>query len=161
MLLRSLAIALYRDKTGRRVYDPAVSNEDKGTGYICVARPKRKHPDIRSITNLYKIGYSTSRPAKRIKKASKELTYLMADVDVVLIFKCFNLNVHKLEHLLHTFFVRACPDIEMVDAQGNFYKPKEWFVVPLRVIKEAIDLVIEGKITSHRYDYRSGEILIK
>ena len=58
--------------------------------------------------NLFKIGYSKTDVEERIKNAEKEPTYLMAPVIIKGVWKCYNMNPQKFEHLLHTFFGNSC-----------------------------------------------------
>ena len=71
----------------------------------------------------------------------------MADVEVVCTYKVYNVNVHKLENLIHTFFHTAQFQVEVGDA-----KPEEWFVVPLPIIREAIARFIDGSIIDYTYN---------
>ena len=61
---------------------------------------------IASINNLYKIVYSTVSVMDRIKNATKEATYLKAEVQLISTFQCYNMNTHKFENLLHRFTKR-------------------------------------------------------
>jgi hypothetical protein len=107
MLLRSLSAELY--KNGRRVTENrdkiteqlhkslgAISDEDKESGFIYVLKSLSSDPRVSSIADLYKIGYSKDSVEDRIKNAVKEPTYLMAEVEYVAGWKCFNMNTQKL-----------------------------------------------------------------
>jgi len=59
---------------------------------------------ISTKRNLYKIGFSATPVEDRIKNRETDPTYLMAKVKIVETFKCFNVNPHKLEQLIHEFF---------------------------------------------------------
>lgn len=151
MLLRSLATELYKDETGRRILAKAedaldsmmgIAEDDQATGYIYILQSLSTNPDIRVINNLYKIGYATNSVEKRIANAEKEPTYLMAKVHHLSSYKCFNMNAQKFENLLHTFFGKACLDIEVADSNGKMCKPREWFVAPLKAVEMAIQLLI-------------------
>lgn len=167
MLLRSLATELYKDETGRRILDhhdkaledlELIKEDDKQTGYIYILRSLSKQPEIASIANLYKIGYSTTPVEERVKNAAKEPTYLMAPVKIVTAFQCYNLNPQKLEHLLHTFFGTACLAVEVVDAEGKKSMPREWFIAPLHVIETTVELLINGEIVHYKYDQQTRTI---
>lgn len=147
MLLRSLASGLY--KNGRRIVA-------KETGYIYVAQSLSDHPQIASLKNLYKIGYATTSVKKRLRNTEKSSTYLYAPVELVAEFTCYNINPQKLEFLLHRFFSSCCLYVQI-----NGDMPREWFIVPLPVIKQAIDLLLDGTITSYRYDYEAEEIRLR
>lgn len=170
MLMRSLSAELYKD--GRRVTDSnenlkkellerfnTITKEDKETGYIYVLKSKSKNRDIASISNLYKIGFSTITVEERIKNAENEATYLMAPVKVIMSYKCYNMNVAKLETLLHNFFRKSCLDVEVIDKNGERHKPREWFIAPLEVIEEAIKLIINGQIINYKYDSITQKIV--
>lgn len=81
-----------------------VNSEDQKTGYIYVLKSKSTDANINSMRNLYKIGYSKNKVEERIKNAEKEATYLMAIVEIMASWKCFNMNTQKFENLVHTFF---------------------------------------------------------
>lgn len=172
MLLRSLAASLYKD--GRRVTEStinmtngifgnfnSVTDDDNETGYIYILKSKSKDKKIKSISNLYKIGFSTTSVEDRIKNAEYEPTYLMSKVVIVETYKCYNINVNKFESLLHNFFGESCLDIEVVDKSGNIHKPREWFIVPLDVIQEAINLIINGQILNYKYNCHEQKIVYK
>lgn len=159
LLLRSLARELYRD--GRRVTEHDdhlldnfhnITDEDKETGFIYVLRSLSDKPEIKSIENLYKIGFSKTSPEERIKNASQDPTYLMAPVSIVTAFKCFNMNPQKLEQLLHTFFGSACLNVDVFDGEGKRYIPREWFIAPISIIEQAINFVMNGEIINYRYN---------
>jgi len=159
MLLRSLARELYKD--GRRVTENVdhlmddlknISSDDDQTGFIYILKSLSTHPDIASIPDLHKIGFSTVPVEDRIKNAADDPTYLMANVHVVETFECFNLNPQKLELLLHRFFAKVCLEVDVFDGDGKRYTPREWFIAPLAIIEEAIELVISGEIIGCKYD---------
>ncbi len=168
MLLRSLATELYKDETGRRILDhhekalealEQIQAEDEKTGYLYVLQSLSKETDIASIKNLFKIGYSTVPVQERIKNASEEPTYLMAPVKVIALFECYNLNPQKFELLLHTFFGKACLNVDIFDKAGKRFSPREWFVAPLHIIEAAANMLINGEIVNYRYDPDTSGIL--
>lgn len=159
LLLRSLARNLYKD--GRRITEHEdrlmddlnnITDEDGQTGFIYILRSLSTDPQIASLENLYKIGFSTTPVGERVKNAAEDPTYLMAPVKIVETFECFNLNPQKLELLLHRFFGKVCMDADVFDRNGKRYTPREWFTVPLPVIEEAIELIISEKIIDYVYD---------
>ena len=161
MLLRSLATELYKDETGRRMLDPTeralealelIQAEDKKSGYLYVLQSLSTVPEIAGLKNLFKIGYSTVPVPERIKNAAEEPTYLMAPVKVVEVFECYNLNPQKFELLLHTFFGKACLNVDVYDKQGKRFSPREWFIAPLHIIEAAANMLINGDIVNYRYD---------
>ena len=129
-----------------------VNEEDQETGWIYILKSKSSHPEIANKKDLYKIGYSTTPVNHRIKNASKEPTYLLADVDIVSSYKTYNLNAQKFEHLVHRFFSEVCLNVDIHDAKGRRITPREWFVVPLPIIDKAISLILSGEIVNWAYD---------
>lgn len=170
MLLRSLATELYKDETGRRILDKGdkaldellnITRDDQKSGYIYILKSLSSEPEIGSVNNLYKIGYSTTPVKQRIANAENEPTYLMAPVQLVSEFECYNMKAHKFEGLLHTFFGHSCLDIKVADHKGIAHTPREWFIAPLPCIKQAIQMLITGDIVNYRYDAVIQEILEK
>lgn len=137
-----------------------ITDEDKGTGYIYVLSSKSIDPKILEIKNLYKIGYSTTPVEVRIKNAVKQPTYLMAPVNIEAEYKTFNLNTQKFEYLLHTFFDSSRLRMDVYDDKGLRHSPREWFIVPIHIIDEAINLLIRGDILNYRYDHELEAIVL-
>ena len=106
---------------------------------------------IADQSDLYKIGYSSSSVEERIKSAKHEPTYLIALVQIVTSFECYNLNPQKLELILHKFFGHVCLEVDVFDRNCKRHTPREWFLAPLPVIEEAMRLVITGEITGFKY----------
>lgn len=129
-----------------------VDKEDEESGWIYILKSKSNNPKITSINNLYKIGFSTVPIKERIKNASKEPTYLMADVSILGSYKCFNMNTHKFEQLIHRFFAEVCLNVDVYDDKKRRITPREWFVVPLPIIEKVIPLIADGEILKYRYD---------
>lgn len=165
MLLRSLATELYKDESGRRVIpsevDFELNEDDKSSGFIYVLSSESEDSRIKSIPNLFKIGYATTPVAKRIANARNEPTYLMAPVSIVAEYECYNMNTQKFENLIHTVFKNVCLDIEVVDLTGTVCKPREWFSVPLDQVNRAIELVVNGQIVNYRYNMKANLLELK
>ena len=166
MLLRSLgkrlkaAGKMVTSKIGEELKGlTQITDEDEATGFIYILKSKSEDDKIKSIENLYKIGFSTTDVKERIRNAENEPTYLMAPVTLVSAFQCFNMNPHKLEQLLHKFFGKACLDIEIEGKDGQKHTPREWFVAPLDIIDKSIELILTGEIVNYRYDYESEMIV--
>ena len=138
-----------------------IDKEDKQNGYIYILKSLSHEDVIVTKKDLYKIGFSTTAIETRIKNAKQDPTYLMADVQIVSAFEVYNVNPHKLEQLIHKFFSNSCLDIDIFDEKGNVHKPREWFIAPLEVIEEAIELIINGKIIDYRYDAVIDKIVVK
>ena len=166
MLLRSLSAELYKD--GRRVTaheDHQLDNfnniteEDEEVGFVYVLKSKSENEEIRSIQNLYKIGYSRTDVLERIKNAEKQPTYLMAAVDYVAGWKCYNMNPQKFEQLIHNFFGSSCLEVDVFDANGKRHTPREWFIAPIHVIEQVVELIINGKVIEYKYDAETMSII--
>jgi hypothetical protein len=168
MLLRSLATELYKDETGRRILDKSdkaldellnVTRDDQKSGYIYILKSLSSEPEIREVNNLFKIGYSTTPVKQRIANAENEPTYLMAPVQLVSEFECYNMKANKFEGLLHTFFGNSCLDVKVADHKGIAHIPREWFIAPLPCIKQAIQMLITGDIVNYRFDAITQDIV--
>jgi hypothetical protein len=169
ILQRSLAAELYKD--GKRITESInehptifaqINNCDAETGYIYVAKSKSENPQITPYKNLYKIGFSKVEPHIRLKNCDSDPTFLMANAALVSTYKCYNLNPQKLEQFLHTFFGSACLDIDVILPPHNKrYSPREWFVVPIDIIDQAINLLIAGTISNFIYEKETQQILRK
>ena len=134
------------------------SSEDKQNGFIYILKSKSQNDRIVTKRNLYKIGFASQNVNERIKNAKNETTYLMADVEVVAVYECFNMNSKKLEQLLHKFFGESCLNIEIFDKKGEPHYPREWFIAPLNIIDKVISILINGEIIDYRYNPQVEEI---
>lgn len=161
LLLRSLQRALYKDEVSRRVSDPgagplfsgATEDGDAASGTIYVLRSKSDNPVVAAHRDvLHKIGVTGSDVAKRIANAKLDPTFLMSDVEVVATYELYNVNRTKLENVIHRVFGPAQLDVEIKDRFGNPVIPREWFLVPLFIIDEAVGRIRDGSITGYRYD---------
>jgi hypothetical protein len=166
MLLRSLSAELYKDgkilsQLNEEIEDGLgqISKEDELNGYIYILKSKSDDEIIRNIENLYKIGYSSIAVDERIKNAKNEPTYLMADVIKVASYRCYNMNTQKLELLLHQFFGNSCLNIKIVGNDEEYHTPREWFIAPLEVIKQAVLMIENEEIIYYKYDEESQEIV--
>lgn len=160
-LLRSFQRALYKDETGRRITDPSLGPlfgqeseaDDLESGTIYVLRSKSDHPTVAANRDLvHKIGVTGASVEQRIAGAKDAPTFLMADVEVVATYQLFNINRSRLETLIHRVFEPARLDIEIIDRFGKPVVPREWFLVPLFVINEAVEKIRDGSIVDFRYD---------
>ena len=124
-----------------------ITEDDHPQGWIYVLRSRSTDERIASVENLYKIGFTTMPVEQRIRNARNESTYLMADVEVMSTYRVYNVDVHKLESLIHNFFDTARFYITVGDAE-----PEEWFVVPLPLIREAIAKFMDGRIVDYTYN---------
>lgn len=135
-----------------------VKEEDLKTGWVYILKSQSTNPEIANIKDLYKIGFSSVPIDERIKNAKNESTYLFAEVKKVKNYCCYNINADKLEQLLHRFFAATCLNIDLFDERGQRINPREWFVVPLDVIEEAIELILNGTIVNYKYDVENKKI---
>lgn len=172
MLYRSLEKALYQD--GYIVTDTeaetharfragfaGVNETGTQTGVIYVLRSLSSNPAILELPYLYKIGFSSQAIAQRLKNAAQEPTYLLAEVEVVAEYQTYDLNPQKLEWLLHTLFAEACLNLDIFDAAGQRHSPREWFVVPLTVIDQAIRLLLTEQIAHYQYDAVGQHLVLR
>jgi len=125
----------------------------EASGTIYVLRSKSQHPVVAENRDvLHKIGVTSGKVERRIANAKIDPTFLMADVEVVATYELYNINRTKLENLIHRIFDAARLDIEIKDRFGNPVVPREWFLVPLFVIDEAVEKIKDGTISNHIYD---------
>lgn len=161
LLRRSMQRALYKDDAGRRVSDPTAgplftgqtNDGDEASGTIYVLRSKSQHPEVTKNRDvLHKIGVTSGKVERRIANSKNDPTFLMADVEIVATYELFNINRSKLENLIHRIFDAARLDIKIKDRFGKPIVPREWFLVPLFVIDEAVEMIKDGTISNHIYD---------
>jgi hypothetical protein len=74
-------------------------------------------------------------------------------------YKLSNISRVKLENLIHLIFDPARLDIEIKDRFGNPITPREWFLVPVFVIDEAVERIKDGTITGYRYDPKKAALV--
>ena len=167
LLRRSLQRALYKDDTGRRLSEPDMGPlfggesepDDIQSGTIYVLRSLSDHPFVAAHRELiHKIGVTGGKVETRIAGADKDATYLLADVEIVASYKLHNLNRTKLENIFHRLFNAAQIDLTITDRFGNPVKPREWFLVPLHVIDEAVRRIQDGSITHVMYDPKTARL---
>lgn len=168
LLRRSLQRALYKDDTGRRLTDPdmgplfgdASESDDIESGTIYVLRSLSGHPFVAEHRELiHKIGVTGGKVEARIAGAEKDATYMLAGVEVVAAYKLHNLNRTRLENIFHRLFGAVQLDLTIEDRFGNPVKPREWFLVPLHVIDEAVEHIRNGTITEMLYDPKSARLV--
>ena len=168
LLRRSLQRALYKDDTGRRLTDtdmgPLFGNspepDDIESGTIYVLRSQSTHPFVTEHRELiHKIGVTGGKVETRIAAAAKDATYLLADVEIVATYKLHNLNRTRMENIFHRLFGAAQIDVAIDDRFGNPVRPREWFLVPLHVIDEAVERIRDGSITDMVYDPTTAQLV--
>jgi hypothetical protein len=168
LLLRSLQRALYKDKAARRLTEPDAGplfsstweEDDIESGTIYVLRSLSNHPFVAEHRELiHKIGVTGGKVEPRIANAAHDATYLLADVEVVATYKLAGINRTKLENLLHRIFAPALLDLTIHDRFGQPVRPREWFLVPLHVIDEAVQHIRDGSITGVVYDLKKARLV--
>lgn len=170
LLMRSLQKALWKDELGRRLVKPDVGplfrdsfeEGDLESGTIYVLRSRSEHPFIKENRHIiHKIGVTGSDLKSRIANAPTDPTFLLAEVEVVATYKLAGIDRNKFEKLLHRIFSKAQLDLAIKDRFGNPVKPREWFMLPLNVINEAIERIRDGSITEMVYDLGTASLLPK
>ncbi len=130
-------------------------------GIIYVLRSLSTDPQVTSVPNLHKIGYTTTTTRNRIQSAKDEKTYLNAPVEVIAEYEVPASIASGLEAALHHFFAAARLDVTYERGGGTVTTADEWFSVPLTVIDEAVGLLDAGTITSFAYDALTETIRLK
>lgn len=168
LLMRSLQKALHKDEAGRRVSNPDKpslfsedwSEDDVSSGTIYVLRSNSNVNFIaenRSV--VHKIGVTGGDLAARLSHATQDATFLFATVEVVASYKMAGINRAKLEQMLHRVFAPALLDLTIEDRFGKPVHPKEWFLVPLEAIDDAIGRIRDGSITEYVYDPQEAKLV--
>ena len=172
LLMRSLQRALTQDGNGRRLSEPdagplfgplfgdTAEPDDIETGTIYVLRSLSKHPFVSEHRMLiHKIGVTGGKVQTRIADAENDATYLLAPVEIAAEYKLHNLNRTRMENIFHRLFSTVQLDLTIEDRFGKPVRPREWFVVPLQVIDEAVKRIRDGTITRFVYDARTATLV--
>ena len=130
-----------------------VTDKDVATGYIYVLSSLSDNPEIKSIENLYKIGFTRQTVEQRIANAANESTYLFAPVKIVASWKVFNVKASAFEDVIHRLFNNV-----QLQVDTGIAKPQEWFVVPFEIIEQAVKYIIEGKPIA--YDHNIQKLIM-
>lgn len=172
LLLRSLSRSLYPDgdmPVGRRLlkvdagplFGDTTEPDDVESGTIYVLRSQSRHPFVEEHRELiHKIGVTGGKVETRIAGAENDATYLLAGVDVIAEYKLHNIKRSRMENIFHRLFAAAQLDLTITDRFGNPVKPREWFLVPLSVIDEAVQRIIDGSITRCTYDPATASLVV-
>ncbi|MBG58807.1 MAG: hypothetical protein CMK46_11065 [Porticoccus sp.] len=170
LLRRSLQRALYKDEAGRRVtehdagplFSESWEDDDIESGTIYVLRSLSEHPFVAEHRELiHKIGVTGGKVETRIANAAHDATYLLASVEVVATYKLAGINRRKLEALFHRILAPAQLELTIQDRFGHPVKPREWFLVPLHVIDEAVQRIRDGSITDVIYDPKAARLVTR
>lgn len=105
---------------------------------------------------LHKIGVTGGRVEDRIVNAERDASYLLAPVKVVATWKLANVHRFRFEQTVHRVLGSARVQLSVPDRFGIAVEPREWFVVPLPVISEAMERVKDGTITEYVYDVKAA-----
>lgn len=168
LLRLSLARALYKDETARRITDPdlgplfsdSLEEGDLESGTIYVLRSHADHPYVAEHRDvIHKIGVTGGKVEARIANAEHDTTYLLARVEVVATYKLAGINRTRMENLFHRLFAPARLNITIHDRFGHPVQPEEWFLVPLFVIDEAVARIKDGSITGYAYDPKAAKLV--
>lgn len=169
VLQRSLQRALHRDEVARLITAPesdagplfgdSAEPDDIESGTIYVLRSRSDNPFVAKHRELiHKIGVTGGKVETRIANAENDATYLLAGVDVVAEYRLHNLSRTKMENIFHRLFAVAQLDLTIPDRFGNPVKPREWFLVPLHVIDEAVERIRDGSVTNYEYDPKTARL---
>jgi hypothetical protein len=168
VLQRSLQRALHRDEVARLITDPSagplfgdkMEANDIESGTIYVLRSLSDHPYVAERRELiHKIGVTGGKVETRIADAENDATYLLANVEVIATYKLSNLHRTRLENIFHRIFAAAQLNLTIEDRFGRPVKPREWFLVPLHVIDEAVSRIRDGSITDFVYDTTTARLV--
>ena len=168
VLQRSLQRALHRDEVARLITDPnagplfgdAMEADDIESGTIYVLRSLSSQPFVAQHRELiHKIGVTGGKVETRTANAEHDATYLLAKVEVVATYKLSHIHRTRLENLFHRIFAGAQIDLTIEDRFGHPVKPREWFLVPLQAIDEAVNRIRDGSITEFTYDVASARLV--
>ncbi|MFM0240275.1 GIY-YIG nuclease family protein [Paraburkholderia phytofirmans] len=168
LLQRSFQKALYRDDAPRRLRKKEVGSlfsgewqdDDVQSGTIYVLRSLSNDPRIAPYRQvIHKIGVTGGKVETRIADAENDATYLLGEVEVVTTYKLAGVDRSKVEYLIHKIFASAQLDLEILDRFGKPVKPREWFLVPLPIIDEAVQSILDGTILNKVYDRETGKLV--
>lgn len=168
LLQRSFQKALYRDDTPRRLRKKDVGSlfsgewqdDDVQSGTIYVLRSLSDDPRIAPYRQvIHKIGVTGGKVEARIADAENDATYLLGKVEIVSTYKLAGVERSKVEYLIHKIFANAQLDLEILDRFGKPVKPREWFLVPLPIIDEAVRSILDGTILNKVYDRETGTLV--
>jgi hypothetical protein len=168
VLQRSFQRSLHYDETARIITEPDAGplfsqtweKDDVESGTIYVLRSLSNHPFVAEHRDsIHKIGVTGGKVETRIANVVHDATYLLAEVEIVATYKLAKIKRTKLENLLHRIFAPAQLDLTIQDRFGHPVKPREWFVVPLQAIDEAIQRIRDGSITGMIYDPKTARLV--
>jgi hypothetical protein len=170
LLHRSLQRALYKSDRNRRIlpleatpgglFSGDLTDDDVGSGFLYVARSKSTHPFVAQNRDvIHKIGVTGGDVNARVAGAKKDPTFLLADAEIVAVYRLANADRKAMEALLHRFLGTARLDVELKDRFGENVEPREWFLVSRAVIDEIVERIKDGSICDFRYDAKSATLV--
>ena len=68
------------------------------------------------------------------------------------------MKTHQFENIIHKFFSAVQFHVKVQDINGLMFTPREWFVVPLKIIEATVEKIIDGSIVNYQYN-RSMQML--
>ena len=147
------AVSEVQDEANGGFYErDSITASDRATGYVYVLRSLSDNPEISSVKNLYKIGFSANSVESRIANAEHEPTYLMAPVEIVCTYKIVNMNSQKFEDLLHKVLREVNFRFRVADDKGEMHEATEWYVVPLEIVDSIVQKIMNGTIVCFAYN---------
>lgn len=174
ILKLSLARALYADKQSKwldcapnllSVIKQSTGEQElvqhNFSGYVYILETLSTAPELaswRHRKNLVKIGFTTTSIEQRLRNAERDRTYLCAPVRLVRSIKCYNMNTHNFEKLIHAFLNDQRLSITMIDNEGKKYHPKEWFTISAETALQVASHIADGTISQYYLDNVSGSI---
>lgn len=75
--------------------------------------------------------------------------------------RCYNIVPEELEDKMHSFFDSQRLNTEIYDKDNHLFRPREWFVVNIDSIKEAVKLILEGVQDDYYYNPTIQQIVKK
>lgn len=168
LLFQSFHRALREDPGGRLVSEPEAgplfedptSVEGDRSGTIYVLSSWSDDPFFaKNRPVLHKIGVTRGDVKKRISNAQNDPTFLCAGVKIEREYPLYDLDRLKLENLLHRFFAPARLELSLGDRFDKKVNPREWFLVSLPAIEEAIERIRDKSLHLYRYDPSTARIL--
>ena len=134
-------------------------NKYRGTIYVCSIDPS--DPKFSKYGNkIYKIGVTSGDVDKRTARSESESEFLNAKIKIEDSYYFQYKNAKELEKNFHDCFRHMREEIPLSDRNPNESEPEEWFRVPLKFIKEAIEIerTPEKSIEDYVYDPKQERI---
>lgn len=101
----------------------------------------------------------TVPPEAKTPLQPAKFSFFRGGLEVAATYALSNINCAKLENLIHRFFEPAKLNIEIKDRFDNPIIPREWFLVPLFIMDEAVEKIKDGSIVNFKYDPIGGKLV--